>query len=101
MSKEKAAKTRQHPCGSSRSYQNLYIHMVAWIPAERKSFINKEMEKIYSEALENQPMASETVRESYKKLDYALDEYISALQEDIFAWAYELGRKAGAGNEEY
>lgn len=63
--------------------------------------MDKEMEKIYSEALENQPMASEAVRESYKKLNYALDEYISALQEDIFAWAYELGRKAGAKHEKH
>ena len=63
--------------------------------------MHKEIEKIYSEALENQPMASEAVRESYKKLNYALDEYINAVQEDIFAWAYELGRKAGAGNEEH
>lgn len=63
--------------------------------------MDKEMEKIYSEALENQPMASEAVRESYKKLNYALDEYINAVQEYVFAWAYELGRKAGAGNEEY
>ncbi|MGI6010176.1 MAG: hypothetical protein ACOX8H_01585 [Ruminococcus sp.] len=63
--------------------------------------MHKEIEKIYSEALENQPMASEAVREGYKKLNYALDEYINALQEDIFAWAYELGRKAGAGNEEH
>lgn len=63
--------------------------------------MKKEIEKIYSKALENQPMASEEVRESYEKLNCVLEEYISAIQEDIFAWAYELGRKAGAENEEH
>ena len=63
--------------------------------------MNQEMEKIYREAQENQPEASEAVRESYKELNYALDEYINAIQEYVFAWAYELGRKAGAGHEEH
>lgn len=57
--------------------------------------MTEELRKIYDKALDDQPQATDEVREAYRNLGYALDRYIEAMQEYDFAWAYELGRKAG------
>lgn len=51
--------------------------------------------KIYDECLENVPQASETVRNSYEELGSWFEEYISAIQENTFRYAYECGYAAG------
>lgn len=44
----------------------------------------KEINKIMSDAMENQPMASQRTRDSYSTLQDAIEEYCSAVQEDAF-----------------
>lgn len=46
--------------------------------------LNKELLKIYEDNLENQPNMSPDVLEKYKKVQYALDEYIEAVSKNIF-----------------
>ena len=55
--------------------------------------LNKELLKIYEDNLGNQPNMSPDVLETYKKVQYALDEYIEAVSKNIFCWGYELGRE--------
>lgn len=55
--------------------------------------LNKELLKIYEDNLGNQPNMSPDVLEKYKKVQYALDEYIEAVNKNIFCWGYELGRE--------
>lgn len=58
-------------------------------------FPNEEVfQEIYSECLENQPQASEAVRNSYKGMIEAFDEYLNATQENMFRYAYQCGYKA-------
>ncbi len=58
-------------------------------------FPNEEkFQRIYEECLENQPQASETVRSSYKRMGGLFDEYLCAVQEDMFRYAYQCGYEA-------
>lgn len=51
--------------------------------------------RIYDECLENEPMASDRVKKSYNKMGKWFDEYLSALQSDLFRYAYQCGYEAG------
>ncbi len=51
-------------------------------------------QKIYDECLENMPQANETVGNSYEEIRRALDEYISAISEWMFRYAYQCGYEA-------
>ncbi len=54
----------------------------------------KTFEKIYEECLENEPQVSEAVRSSYKEMNKAFEEYLSAIQENMFRYAYQCGYEA-------
>lgn len=55
-----------------------------------------QIKSIYEKALmDDNHYASEEVQSADDKLDSALMEYITAIQEETFCWAYELGFKAG------
>lgn len=51
-------------------------------------------QKIYDECMENMPQATEVVRNSYEDMRRALDEYISAISEGMFRYAYQCGYEA-------
>lgn len=51
--------------------------------------------QIYDECLENAPNASERLRKAYSAMHDAFEEYISALEEYEFRYAYECGYAAG------
>lgn len=56
----------------------------------------EQIKSIYEKALmDDNHYASEEVQSADDKLDSALMDYITAIQEDTFCWAYELGFKAG------
>lgn len=56
----------------------------------------KQLKSIYEKAIMNDDhYASEEVQTADDKLDSALMDYITAIQEDTFCWAYALGFKAG------
>lgn len=46
--------------------------------------MNKEIERIYEDSLENQTQASEEVRTGYDNLHNAIDEFIEAIQKGGF-----------------
>ena len=55
-----------------------------------------QIKSIYDKALaDDNHHASEDVQTADDKLSTALMDYIVAIQEDTFGWAYELGFKAG------
>lgn len=59
-------------------------------------FPNEEIfNKIYEECLDNVPLPPETVKESYSKMEDAIETYILAVEEYTFRYAYEFGYKAG------
>lgn len=56
----------------------------------------KEREKIIElmgSEMDNQPMASQRVKDGYSALQDAIDEYINAAQEDAFYWGYMTAMK--------
>lgn len=56
----------------------------------------EEREKIIElmgSEMDNQPMASQRVRDGYSALQDAIDEYINAAQEDAFYWGYMTAMK--------
>ena len=56
----------------------------------------EQIKSIYEKALmDDNHYASEEVQSADDRLDSALMDYITAIQEDTFCWAYELGFKAG------
>lgn len=55
----------------------------------------KEFDRIYSEFLENEYSASESVRGAYSSMDDAFEEYLCAIQEDVFRKAFEYGYAKG------
>lgn len=58
-------------------------------------FPNEEIfERIYTECIENQPQASEAVRSSYREMVNAFEEYLVAIQKDMFRYAYQCGFEA-------
>lgn len=59
-------------------------------------FPNEEVfDKIYEECSENAPYVPDAVRESYAKMRNSFEEYLCALEEYMFRYAYEFGYKAG------
>lgn len=87
---------------NSRScYTKKQVHS-SMNPAENQMedyMLDEKILKVYEENLEDQPVMSESVLEAYDNLRSALDEYIEAVSQNVFCWAYELGRKAGKTNE--
>ena len=56
----------------------------------------EQLKSIYEKAImTDDRTASEEVQSADDKLDSALMDYITAIQEDTFCWAYALGFKAG------
>lgn len=63
---------------------------------ETKVFPNEEtFNKIYYECLENAPQTTEKVRKSHSAMHDAFEEYISAIEEYEFHYAYLCGYEAG------
>lgn len=58
-------------------------------------FPNEEtFQRIYDECLDDMPMASEAVQNSYKGMGKIFEQYLGHFQEDIFRYAYQCGYKA-------
>lgn len=58
-------------------------------------FPNEEtFQRIYSECLENAPAASEATQQGYRDMRDATEEYLLAVQEDTFRYAYQCGYEA-------
>jgi hypothetical protein len=56
----------------------------------------EQLKSIYEKALaDDNHYASTDVQSADDKLSSALMDYITAIQEDTFCWAYEMGFKAG------
>lgn len=53
----------------------------------------EEISQIMYQELDNQPAASERVREAYNALNNAFEEYINAMQEDAFCFGYITAMK--------
>lgn len=56
----------------------------------------EEREKIIElmgSEMDNQPMASQRVKDGYSALQDAIDEYINVAQEDAFYWGYMTAMK--------
>lgn len=53
----------------------------------------EEISQIMYHELDNQPAASERVREAYNALNDAFEEYINAMQEDAFCFGYITAMK--------
>lgn len=53
----------------------------------------EEISQIMYQELDNQPAASERVREAYNALNDAFEEYINAMQEDAFCFVYITAMK--------
>ena len=49
--------------------------------------------KIMSDEMDNQPMASQRVRDARNAFDDIIEEYIIAVQEDAFYWGYMTAMK--------
>ena len=59
-------------------------------------FPNEEIfNKIYEECLDKMPTVPKSVSESNSKMEDAIEEYILAVEEYTFRYAYEFGYKAG------
>lgn len=52
-------------------------------------------QKIYSESLENAPMAPEKLRNAYSEMGDWFEAYIGEIEEHTFRYAYQCGYKAG------
>lgn len=61
----------------------------------REVFPNEEtFNKIYDECLENQPQASEKIKDAYKEMHCWFEEYLAAYSEYMFRYAYQCGYEA-------
>ena len=60
----------------------------------------EEFQKIFSNYIEEKPSTDKAVMKRYQKMGYALDDYISAVEEDTFRYAYERGYKAAMAKTE-
>lgn len=59
-------------------------------------FPNEEtFNRIYEECLENTPQTTERVKKAYNDMHDAFEEYMSAIEEYTFRYAYECGYTAG------
>lgn len=52
-------------------------------------------QQIYSECLENEPLATETITPSQEDLDRLFEKYITAIQAQTFRYAYRCGYQKG------
>lgn len=52
-------------------------------------------QRIYEECLENEPQASQTLRNSCKELNLAFENYLAEYNEHMFRYAYQCGYEAG------
>lgn len=60
-----------------------------------KIFPNEEtFQRIYTECLDKQPTASEAIKTNYQKMDTYFEEYIAAIEEHTFRYAYQCGYEA-------
>ena len=50
-----------------------------------------EFQRIYEECLENEPLATEAVRSSYKGMQETFENYLCAIEEHMFRYAYQCG----------
>lgn len=50
---------------------------------------------LYEDVMETMPQAGEKVRDACEALNDAYEAYCSEVEYETFAWAYELGYKAG------
>ena len=58
-------------------------------------FPNEEVfREIYGECIENQQQASKDVRDSYSRMNDEFENYLNAVQEDMFRYAYQSGYEA-------
>ena len=58
-------------------------------------FPNEEtFQRIYEECLENEPAAPEAVVSSYREMHGMFEEYLAAVQENMFRYAYRCGYEA-------
>lgn len=57
--------------------------------------MNKKIKRIYGQELENQPHATDEVRNTYQAMRDAIEAYIEAIEEYAFAWGYETTKKEG------
>lgn len=63
-------------------------------------FTRDKLKSIFEKALaDDNHYASEEVQTADDKLGSALMDYITAIQEDTFCWAYALGYKAGRSSD--
>lgn len=53
----------------------------------------EEISQIMYQELDNQPAASNRVREAYNALNDAFEEYINAIQEDAFFFGFTTAMK--------
>lgn len=51
-------------------------------------------QRIYEECLENGSQVSQKTRDSYDKMQTWFEEYVCAIQEDTFRYAYQCGYEA-------
>lgn len=56
--------------------------------------MSADIQKIYSDCMEDWPMASDDVRNAYSQINTGLEEYIAAVQIQAFSYGYEQGIKA-------
>ena len=54
----------------------------------------EEFQRIYGECLENQPQATEAIRSSYKGMHETFQDYLCAIEEHMFRYAYQCGYEA-------
>ena len=54
----------------------------------------KEKLKIYEDAMEEWPSATEELKDAYTCLIGSLEKYVEHVQMDAFMYGYEVGRKA-------
>lgn len=59
--------------------------------------MDSKMQKIYDDALEDWPMATEAIMVSHKKMHDDFDSYIAAIQESSFWYGYQCAIKSMGG----
>lgn len=56
--------------------------------------MSEDIQKIYSDSLEDWPMAPDEVRDAYSQIHDELEKYVAAIQAQAFSYGYEQGIKA-------
>lgn len=97
--KEKALRERQLPGGRhSRSHAHIQrIHSVAWPDGKGKRKMSEDVLKKYYETFleETRTPAPPEVQTTYKRHLRAFEDYLEAVQEDMFKQAFQYGYKQG------